>query len=51
MLEYKEKVIELEGKLLKYENFNKDFKELFDNNWSERKDILINEINEKEIFL
>lgn len=49
--EYKEKVIELEGKLSKYENPNKDFKELFDNNWSERKDILINEINEKETSL
>lgn len=49
--EYKEKVIELEGKLSKYENPNKDFKELFDNNWSERKDILINEIKEKETSL
>lgn len=49
--DYKEKVIELEGKLPKYENPNKDFTELFDNNWNKRKNILIKEIDEKETSL
>lgn len=46
--EYKEKVTELEGKLPKYENPNKDFTKLFDDNWNMRKDTLIKEIDEKE---
>lgn len=41
----------MEGKLLKYENPNKDFKELFDNNWNGRKDNLLKEIDEKETSL
>lgn len=49
--EYEERVTELEGKLLKYENPNKDFKELFDNNWNGRKDNLLKEIDEKETSL
>lgn len=49
--EYEERVTELEGKLLKYENPNKDFTELFDNNWNGRKDNLLKEIDEKETSL
>lgn len=48
LAEYKEKVTELEGKLPKYENPNKDFTKLFDDNWNMRKDTLIKEIDEKE---